>query len=82
MIVTIPRIRAVAASIHIRGIPEAADLLRTVEPFYRDGQLTWKALTVACRFLYAGYDQFRPQTKANLLAEARSILRLAEDITS
>lgn len=82
MIVTLPRVLAVAKSIHISGIPEALDLLRTVEPFYQDGLITWKALIAACRFLYAGYDQFSPATKANLLHEARRILYLAEAITS
>jgi hypothetical protein len=82
MNVTIPRVRAVAKSIHISGIPEAAGLLRAVEPFYQDGLITWKALIAACRFLYAGYDLYSPLTKANLLHEARRILYLAEVITS
>lgn len=72
------RVDAIARSIHIHTTEEAEGLVVAVAHLYRDGQLTWKALIAACRFLYGGYDVYRPATKANLLREARGILRLAE----
>lgn len=51
------------------------DQLRTQAlPLYRHGRVTWPALIAACRILYVGYDHYRPNTKANLLLEARGLL--------
>jgi len=57
---------------------EAAAVAATALPLYRGGRCTWQALTAACRVLYAGYDGYRPETKAHLLSEARRVLRAAE----
>ena len=57
---------------------EATAVARTALPLFRDGHLTWPALIAACRIFYRGYDQYRPQSKAFLLLEARFILKAAE----
>jgi hypothetical protein len=64
------------------GVPmtllEARDVVRAAAPLYRNGRLTWSALQAACRVLYAGYDDYRPESKAFLQREARHVLRAGE----
>ncbi len=71
-------IDAIASSVNIIDRDEAARLVHTVLPHYRAGRLTWQALITACRFLYHGFDRYQAPTKAHLLREARTILRLGE----
>jgi hypothetical protein len=47
---------------------------------FRQGRITWPALTTTCRILYNGYDGYRPETKAFLLSEARHDLKAAETV--
>jgi hypothetical protein len=69
-------------ALHNSGVPmtldEARELAKQVPPLYRDGRLTWTALITACRILYRGYDRYSAQGKANLLPEARHVLRVGE----
>jgi hypothetical protein len=70
--------RAIASSIHITGRAEAESLVALVAPLCPEGRITPAAELAACRFLYAGYDGYSESSKAQLLQEARSILRLTE----
>jgi hypothetical protein len=81
MVVTDEVIAAITTCINIAGHDEAARLVQAVAPHYRAGQLTWRALITACRFLYDGFDNYQTLTKAHLLREARAILHLGETAT-
>lgn len=79
MIATEEAIDAVASSINILGRDEAARLVHTVAPHYRNGRLTPIGLLAACRLLYAGFDRYEIGTQAALAREARAILVLGEN---
>jgi hypothetical protein len=71
-------IDAIAASVNILDRDEAARLVHTVVPHYRNGRLTSTGLLAACRLLYTGFDRYPLWTKAALLREARAILQLGD----
>lgn len=78
MVATDEVIDAIASSINIHSRDEAAQLVHTVTTHYPADRLTWPALIATCRFLYDGFDNYQALTKAHLLHEARTILRLGE----
>lgn len=80
MIATDQTIDAVASSINIIDRDEAARLVHTVAPHYRNGRLNPTGLLAACRLLYAGFDRYAIGTKAALVREVRAILALGENI--
>lgn len=78
MRISIATIKAVYNCGVMMTLREAGDVVRAAAPLYRDGMLTWPALIAACRVLYLGYDKYSPLTKANLMREARYVLRAGE----
>ena len=81
MLATNETIDAIAASVNILDRDEAARLVHTVVPHYRNGRLTSTGLLAACRLLYSGFDRYSLWTKAALVREARAILRLGDTAT-
>jgi hypothetical protein len=74
-------IDAIATSANILDRDEAARLVHTVVPHYREGRLTSTGVLAACRLLYPGFDRYSLWTKAGLVREARAILQLGDNVS-
>ena len=78
MLATDETIDAIATSVNILDRDEAARLVHTVVPHYRNGQLTSTGVLAACRLLYPGFHRYPLWTKAAFVREARAILQLGD----